>query len=143
MNEFDNTTNEQLDKMIQDINESIELIRAEEAESETRAREAGEAHNTAPGDYFLSDLEERKDKLLAEKGRREEKLAGHLGQLAELANQAGAEGVWVIRGSKVPSLIYNTEHSVTPVILDLEEAGVLVLMRFPASDGGEEGIESK
>lgn len=138
-NEFDNVTDEQLDKLIQSINEDMEFIRSEVTEDMRRANEAGEV----PADYHLSDLEERKDKLLAEKGRRQEKLAEALDQLAELANQAGAEGVWAVRGAKAPTLIYSTEHSVTPVILDVEEAGALVLIRFPAGDGGEEGIEAK
>lgn len=139
--EFDNVTDEQLDKMIREIEHDTGQIRHD---AWARHEDTGDDTFTPEEGYWLSDLEVRKDALLAEKKRRQqEKLAGHLEQLAELANKAGAEGVWVVRGAKVPTLMYSTEHSVTPVILDVEEAGVLVLIRFPVGDGREEGIESK
>jgi hypothetical protein len=92
-----------------------------------------------------------------------------LDQLAELANQAGAEGVWIIRGIKNAQLLYEPTTEIEPpdlpgvkkglsiigampgvrvstslaLALDLAYASVIVVMRFPASDGGEPGIESK
>lgn len=78
-----------------------------------------------------------------------------LDQLADLVNEAGAEGVFIIRGAKNASLIYEPEDYQWPRIpgaeastnlslsLDVADAGILVLIRFPVSDGGEAGIESK
>lgn len=92
-------------------------------------------------------------------------LKGFLDQLATMANDAGAEGVWLIRGAKNARLIYIPDAPVieaainklsqalrddplsisftTDIRLDIADAGVLVILRFPASDGEEPGIEAK
>lgn len=82
-------------------------------------------------------------------------LTDRLEQLAAQANNAGAQGVWLIRGAQAAQLTYipvgNIQQPDTlargaaaslnlSLALDIADAGVLVLMRFPA-DGGEPGIE--
>ena len=84
-------------------------------------------------------------------------LAGHLQELTRIANEIGAQGIWLIRGATRARLIYEPagEEIELPDIpgaqvsgsldinINLADAGVLVVMRFPASDGGEPGIESR
>lgn len=85
--------------------------------------------------------------------RSEHPLTARLEKLAEIANDAGAQGVWFIRGAQNAQLTYipvgNIQQPEIPgaeaslnlsLALDIADAGVLVLMRFPA-DGGESGIE--
>jgi hypothetical protein len=72
-----------------------------------------------------------------------------------MANHFGAEGIWLIRGARDARLVYTYGETVPihvgdvpatsslGINLDLADAGVLVLIRFPASDGEEPGIESK
>ncbi|GIK36591.1 MAG: hypothetical protein BroJett011_04240 [Chloroflexota bacterium] len=85
-------------------------------------------------------------------------LTEKLNQLAGLANRAGAEGLWLIRGAFNARLIYNPSmtkaeeaawlasdvavHVNTELRLDIADTGVLVVIRFPA-DGGEPGVESR
>jgi len=85
------------------------------------------------------------------------KLHPRLNDLAEIAKRAGAEGIWLIRGATDAHLLYTPigqpgSHGIPgldkvstslTIRLDLADAGVLVVMRFPASDGGEPGIESR
>jgi NAD(P)H-dependent FMN reductase len=81
-------------------------------------------------------------------------LAAHLAELAELAREIGAADVTIIRGAVAAftTLVFNTpERRVLfpgPVkTIDLADddspAGVLVVLRFPVSDGGEAGVEIK
>ena len=84
-------------------------------------------------------------------------LTKQLNDLADLANQAGAEGIWLIRGAKDVQLTYiaspEAEIPFTPglklspnppiVTIDLVDAEIIVVIRFPAGDGGEPGIESR
>lgn len=91
-------------------------------------------------------------------------LAENLEEIAEMANQAGAEGVWIIRGAKNASLLYDPPGPPrTPNIpgvkvknvlnietgkrdgiqLDLADAGVIVVMRFPASTNQEPGVDHR
>jgi hypothetical protein len=82
----------------------------------------------------------------------------NLDDLIEAANQAGAEGAWIIRGSNKVKVKTTwpkeerpkyqpgeTDASIGEMgfFLDLAPAGVVVVMRFPAGDGGEPGIESR
>jgi hypothetical protein len=80
-------------------------------------------------------------------------LTAKLQQLADLANEIGAEGVWLLRGSKDAYLIYSptdppalAKDDPFPIIMnirfDIADTGVLVIMRFPTDDG-EPGIESR
>ncbi|GIK42373.1 MAG: hypothetical protein BroJett011_62060 [Chloroflexota bacterium] len=79
-------------------------------------------------------------------------LTAKLQQLADLANEIGAEGVWLLRGTKDAHLIYTPADSVVvngttikvnmTIRFDIADTGIIVLMRFP-SDGGEPGVESK
>jgi hypothetical protein len=84
-------------------------------------------------------------------------LTAQLAQLAELANEIGAEGVWLIRGGFNARLIYNPSmssaeeaewlasseavHVNMELRLDIADTGIIVLMRFP-SDGGEPGVQN-
>ena len=80
-------------------------------------------------------------------------LAENLDELTALASEIGAEGVWLVRGVKNAALIYTPPESIATDIpnikinldlrLDLAGAGVLVIMRFPASDGREVGLEKR
>lgn len=80
-------------------------------------------------------------------------LTDRLEELAAQANNAGAQGVWLIRGAKDAQLTYGLEaQAAAPkfagvqsvmnftLALNITDTGVLVIMRFP-SDGGESGIE--
>jgi len=79
-----------------------------------------------------------------------QELAEKLTSLTDLANQAGAEGVWLIRGATNARLTYDADeikpndhvNASVSINLALADVGVLVLMRFPA-DGGEPGIEAR
>jgi hypothetical protein len=90
-------------------------------------------------------------------------LGEYLQTLLAVAAEIGAAGCWVIRGATMAHLTYSPDAPVveaaieklaeelrkgnfdislnTDIRLDIEDAGVLVLIRFPASDGGESGIE--
>jgi hypothetical protein len=82
-------------------------------------------------------------------------LAGQLKTLISMANGFGAEGIWLIRGAVEPELRYQVDpEQIDPdlpknvsldleIVLGLAEAGVLVVMRFPASDGGQDGVEKR
>jgi hypothetical protein len=81
-------------------------------------------------------------------------LAENLGELTAIANQIGAEGIWLVRGVKKTKLIYSpTQTVVMPNLprvsvnldlsLNLPDAGVLVIIRFPDSDGRETGLEKR
>jgi hypothetical protein len=83
-------------------------------------------------------------------------LAEHLDELADIANEIGAEGVWLVRGVKNARLTYTSAEEIKQpdipgvqasaslsLSLDLADAGVLAVIRFPASDGREVGIESR
>lgn len=76
-----------------------------------------------------------------------------LKMLTDLANQVGAEGIWLIRGAKDARLVYTPEgETIQPEIplirtnlslsLNIADTGIIVLMRLP-SDDGEPGIESR
>lgn len=113
-------------------------------------------------------------KIVSDKGEKtmtNSNLTQHLNDLADLANQIGAEGIWLIRGARDARLLYKvgTDEASWPDVpgvkvgltvgaadlpgvkvsvdlslaLDLADAGVLVVMRFPTGDGGEPGIESR
>jgi hypothetical protein len=87
---------------------------------------------------------------------RPDSLAGRLQEISDLANQAGAEGIWLIRGAQDASLTYTPGPAVElpdlpagvlgglnfTLNLEIADTGVLVVMRFP-SDGKESGIEAK
>lgn len=74
-------------------------------------------------------------------------LSKQLDELTRLANQAGAEGLWIIRGATDAVLLYSlddgSDPASDPVVLDIADAELLILMRFSAGDGGEPGIESR
>jgi hypothetical protein len=67
--------------------------------------------------------------------------------LVQVANLAGAEGIWFIRGAKSPYLIYTPDQQPKPLpiedtIVHIADTGVLVIIRLP-EDGGSHGIESR
>lgn len=72
-------------------------------------------------------------------------LGQRLRRMAQLMNDAGAEGIWLIRGAHDASLLIvapDEKNAMYPVLLDIEDANIILIVRFPASDGGEEGIET-
>lgn len=93
----------------------------------------------------------------------DECLNANLDMLATMAGQIGAEGVWLVRGATGVELSYTPIAPEEPaeeidppdpnldistfyaerVRLSVAPAGVYVLIRFPADDRGETGIESK
>lgn len=73
--------------------------------------------------------------------------------LADLSKQAGAEGVWLIRGASNAHLVYDISevkppnnlpdaHTNISINLEIADTGVLLIARL-RSDGGESGIESR
>lgn len=92
-------------------------------------------------------------------------LTGRLAQLVDLAKQAGAEGVIILRGATDARLEYSPPNPPVPPqvqgwaadmallgmhvdfsqtvtsTLAIADCGVLVLIRLPAGDGGAPGIE--
>lgn len=70
----------------------------------------------------------------------------HLKKLTDLVNAFGAEGIWLIRGAQNAALLYDAadpaDPANDPVALDIADAGILLIARFP-SDGGEPGIETR
>jgi hypothetical protein len=83
-------------------------------------------------------------------------LTEHLDELVALANEVGAEGIFLIRGAKNAGLEYDPADQPAPpdipgvnvtanigIRFEIATAGVLVVIRFPASDGKEPGIESR
>lgn len=65
-----------------------------------------------------------------------------LDDLVESARQAGAEGIWVVRGAQRVALLYAFDvHDVAPVLQVSPPHEVIVLLRFAAGDGGESGVE--
>jgi len=81
-------------------------------------------------------------------------LAENLDELTTIANEIGADGIWLVRGVKEATLTYTPTQGIAmpdipgvKVNLDLSlkfaESGVLMVIRFPASDGWEAGIEKR
>lgn len=72
-------------------------------------------------------------------------LADDLEEIVLAAVEAGAEGIWLIRGAQAAALALSlTPADETQFNLVLEPPhGVIVLMRFPAGDGKEAGIEAR
>lgn len=81
-----------------------------------------------------------------------------LDQLTILAAAAGAEGIWLIRGADNAAVKFNWPHAAEPLYLpvegakintkfgftlDIADAELLVIMRFPAGDGGDPGVEAR
>lgn len=70
-----------------------------------------------------------------------------LHELAKLANEMGAQGVWIVRGAKDFEFSYLAMHKGElvmgpPVGMNIADAGAIVIMRFPIGDDEGEGIES-
>ena len=81
-------------------------------------------------------------------------LTEQLESLAAIANEAGAEGVFILRGATDASLTYTPQGELRQIQLPkleattslsltvpLADAGVLVIIRFPAGDGQDVGVE--
>jgi hypothetical protein len=61
--------------------------------------------------------------------------------LTQAAQTAGVEGIWLLRGAEQVTLL---AYQVDDKMLSLELADpseLVILIRFPAGDGGEPGIE--
>lgn len=61
--------------------------------------------------------------------------------LAHVAGLAGAEGIWLVRECKNPALIFNWEGQGHNDYLDIVDARLIFVARFPDGDGGESGVE--
>ena len=78
-------------------------------------------------------------------------LRDHLDELTELAREIGAAAVTIIRQPAKAQLYLDWQKRIVDgnqvKILDFASprrpAGLLVVLRFPASDGGETGVEVK
>jgi len=74
----------------------------------------------------------------------EARLSRNLDLIAAMANKAGAEGIFIIRGASEPILGFTIadgpDHRSK---MALAEADVLLVMRFPEGDGGQPGVEQK
>jgi hypothetical protein len=62
-------------------------------------------------------------------------LAENLVKLIEIANEMGAEGVWLIRDAGAVNVSATLPNHETATHLDLAGAGAIVVLRFPAGDG--------
>lgn len=60
--------------------------------------------------------------------------------LVRIAEMAGAQGVWLVRGIENPDLIYNLPGEDLNLTLSLADASVILIARLP-DDGGQPGIE--
>ena len=74
---------------------------------------------------------------------RDEALAENLTELTEMANEIGAQGVWIVRDAIAPLLSFALPDREAPVALDMADGGTIVVLRFVASDGGEPGVETR
>lgn len=63
--------------------------------------------------------------------------------LAGYAAKAGAQGTWLIRGATNFDLLFNLAGDGLPVMLNLEDAPLIFVARFPTANGGEPGIEHR
>ena len=64
--------------------------------------------------------------------------------LVDLAQQANAAGIWLLRDIANPDLVYNPpgdDNGIVPMCLTINDARLLFIARFPAGDGGLSGIE--
>lgn len=64
-----------------------------------------------------------------------------LADLAQFAQTLGAQGVWLIRGASNTDLIFNLPDGDLATILNIADAPLIFLARFPENDGKEAGIE--
>lgn len=76
-----------------------------------------------------------------------DEMSDDLERVTAAANAAGAEGIWLVRGVTHAMLMYlpqgQQEENLNWSSLNLADTELLVLMRFPAGDGGEPGIEMR
>ena len=70
-------------------------------------------------------------------------LAENLAETCDILNEIGAAGIWILRGAIAPGLAFSLPGYEAPVYLDIADAGLLLVARFPAGDGGEPGIETR
>jgi hypothetical protein len=72
-------------------------------------------------------------------------LADNLEEVILMANEIGAQGIFVIRGAAEPSLTYKAagpDGEPQNITMNLSDTGTLVVMRFP-KDGGPEGVQNR
>jgi len=70
-------------------------------------------------------------------------LAGNLAEVCNILKEIGAEGVLIVRGAIAPGLSFTLPGGGAPAYLDIADAPVLLVARFPATDGGEPGVETR
>lgn len=74
-------------------------------------------------------------------------LAEHLAELTDLLHEIGAEGIWLIRDTGQAKLIFDLLDRAAPgdkteFFQRVGPAGILLLARFPAGDGGQLQVEA-
>jgi len=62
-------------------------------------------------------------------------------EIKSIAAEAGAEGTWTLRGAKAVQVHMDMRDR--RLSLDMADAGTILVIRFPATDGEEEGIEAE
>jgi hypothetical protein len=72
-----------------------------------------------------------------------ERMVAKLNMLTRVAQSAGAEGIFLIRGAENASLKYELPGDLAPLEMALANAPLLLVIRFPAGDGGEPGVEHR
>lgn len=70
-------------------------------------------------------------------------LAENLAEVCSILGEIGAEGIWIVRGAIAPGLSFTLPGMEAPAYLDIADAGLLLVARFPATDGGEPGVETR
>jgi hypothetical protein len=70
----------------------------------------------------------------------DQEISEQIQALAHIAGLAGAQGLWIIRGAEAPDLIFNQSKGELATVLNLEDAPLIFVARFP-DDGGKPGIE--
>jgi len=70
-------------------------------------------------------------------------LAENLAEACDILQEIGAEGVLIVRGAVAPGLSFTLPGMEAPAYLDIADCGLLLIARFPATDGGEPGVETR
>lgn len=80
-------------------------------------------------------------------------LADHLTEIREMLKEIGAEETWILRQAKDATITFTVADDLPTELpnarvslgatLPLPDAGLFLVARFPASDGGEPGAEKR
>ena len=64
-------------------------------------------------------------------------------QVVRLAHAAGAEGIWLVRGASSAGITFTFADRTIDQVQLAPPHDLVVVLRFPAGDGGEAGMESR